>query len=201
MNKSMLTGLVIGAVVATAGGVIATNYSSWTHKQAEEPEAQTEEPQAKAEEPAFAQVLQVQALKRTVQTPREVCEDVPVTRQKPVQDQNKVVGTVAGALLGGVLGNQVGEGSGKKLAAVAGAVAGGYAGNQVQGNMQAKDTYTTTEQRCHTVTDSKQVVDGYEVTYRLGDKEDKVRMDHKPGQTIPVVDGQLVLNEQAGSQP
>jgi uncharacterized protein YcfJ len=181
MNKSMVTGLAIGAAVATAGGVIATNYGTWVDKQPEEPEV--------------AQVLHVETLKRTVQTPREVCEDVPVTRQKPVQDQHKVVGTVTGALLGGVLGNQVGAGSGKKLATVAGAVAGGYAGNKVQENMQANDTYTTTERRCHTVTDSLEVLDGYEVTYRLGETEGKVRMDHEPGDSIPVVDGQLVLDD------
>lgn len=180
MNKSMLTGLIIGAVVATAGGVIA-GYSTLINKQ--------------PDEPAFAEVLHVEALKRTVTTPREVCEDVPVTRQQPVKDQNKVVGTVAGALLGGVLGHQVGEGSGKKLATVAGAVAGGYTGNKVQGNMQANNTYTTSEQRCHTVTDSQEVVDGYEVTYRLGETEGKVRMDHDPGDTIPVVDGRLVLEK------
>jgi uncharacterized protein YcfJ len=180
MNKSLLTGLTIGAVVATAGGVVATNYSTWVKQ---------------PEEPTFAQVLHVKELKRAVQTPREVCEDVPVTRQKPVKDQNKVVGTVTGALLGGVLGHQVGEGSGKQLATVAGAVAGGYAGNKVQENMQTNDTYTTTDQRCHTVTDSRQVVDGYEVTYQLGETEGKVRMDHQPEDIIPVVNGQLVLDE------
>ena len=206
MNKSLLSGLVIGAVVATAGGVIATNYSTWTQKQPSEPEAQTEElqvqpeePQVQPEVPQFARVLHVETLRRTVQTPREVCEDVPVTRQKPVKDQNKVVGTVAGAVLGGVLGHQVGEGSGKKIATLAGAVAGGYAGNKVQGNMQDNDTYTTTERRCRTVTDSKELVDGYEVTYLLGDAEGKVRMDHDPGDTIPVEDGQLVLGENTGA--
>jgi uncharacterized protein YcfJ len=61
--------------------------------------------------------------------------------------------------------------------------------------MQANDTYTTTERRCHTVTDSQEVVDGYEVTYRLGETEGKVRMDREPGDSIPVVDGQLVLDD------
>jgi uncharacterized protein YcfJ len=179
MNKSMLTGLIIGAVVATAGGVIA-GYSALTNKQ--------------ADEPAFAEVLNVEAIKRTVQTPREVCEDVPVTRQQPVKDENKIVGTVAGAIIGGVLGNQVGGGSGKKLATVAGAAAGGYAGNKVQENMQANDTYTTTERQCQTVTDTHEVVEGYDVSYRLGDTEGRVRMDQDPGDRIPVVDGQLVLS-------
>jgi uncharacterized protein YcfJ len=186
MNKSMLIGLIIGAVVATAGGVIAS--LGVLNKGADE-EASDE-----VSEPAFAEVLHVEAIKRTVQTPREVCEDVPITRQKPVQDENKVAGTVAGAILGGVLGHQVGEGTGKKLATVAGAVAGGIAGNKVQENMQSKDTYTTTETQCRTVVDSHEVVDGYKVTYRLGETEGEVRMDRDPGERIPVENGQLVLN-------
>ena len=59
--------------------------------------------------------------------------------------------------------------------------------------MQAKDTYTTVERRCHTVTDTSQKVIGYDVTYRLGDKESTLRMDQRPGNRIPVENGQLVL--------
>jgi len=177
MDKSMLTGLVVGAVVATAGGVIA-GLNMLGEKQ-----------------PEYAEVLNVVEATETVQTPREVCEDVAVTRQAPVKDEHKILGTVTGAVIGGVLGNQVGGGTGKKLATVAGAAAGGYAGNKVQGNMQAKDTYTTTERRCHTVTDSSQKVIGYDVTYRLGDKEATVRMDQRPGNRIPVENGQLVLGQ------
>ena len=118
-----------------------------------------------------------------------------------MQDKNRILGTATGALLGGVLGNQVGEGSGKKLATVAGAVAGGYAGNKVQQNAQAKNTYTTTEQKCHTVIDTQEIVEGYQVSYRLGDKQGKVRMDQIPGDRIPVQDGQLVLNEPGKMTP
>ena len=92
-------------------------------------------------------------------------------------------------------GNQVGGGSGKKIATVAGAAAGGYAGNKVQGNMPDKDTYTTTERRCNTVTDSHENVVGYSVTYMLGDNDGKVRMDTEPGSRIPLDEnGQLVLD-------
>jgi uncharacterized protein YcfJ len=178
MNKSMLTGIVVGAVVATAGGVIA-GLNMLGDKV-----------------PAYAEVLNVVEATEPVQTPREVCQDVPVTRQAPVKDEHKILGTVAGAVLGGVLGNQVGGGTGKKIATVAGAAAGGYAGNKVQGNMQANDTYTTTERQCHTVTDTSQRVIGYDVTYRLGDKEETVRMDQRPsGDRIPVENGQLVLGQ------
>jgi uncharacterized protein YcfJ len=60
--------------------------------------------------------------------------------------------------------------------------------------MQANDTYTTTERQCQTVTDTHEVVEGYDVSYRLGDTEGRVRMDQDPGDRIPVVDGQLVLS-------
>ena len=62
------------------------------------------------------------------------------------------------------------------LATAAGAVAGGYAGNKVQGNLQAADTYTTTERRCQTVTDTTEKVVGYDVTYRIGTDEAVARL-------------------------
>jgi uncharacterized protein YcfJ len=177
MDKSMVVGLVIGATVATAGGVIGglTLMGEQT--------------------PGYAEVIKVVEATETVNTPREVCEDVPVTRKAPVKDEHKVLGTVAGAVIGGVLGNQVGGGSGKKLATVAGAAAGGYAGNRVQGNLQDADTYTTTERRCRTVTDSTERTVGYDVTYRLGEEESVVRMAQRPGDRIPVENGRLALPE------
>jgi hypothetical protein len=76
-----------------------------------------------------------------------------------------------------------------------------YAGNKVQQSMQSNDTYTTTERNCYTVTDSQQNVVGYDVSYRLGDKNGKVRMDHKPGDRIPVKNGQLVVETAGGAAP
>ncbi len=37
-------------------------------------------------------------------TPREVCTETTVTRQKPVKDKDRVLGTIAGAVVGGVVG-------------------------------------------------------------------------------------------------
>ncbi|HDY97924.1 MAG TPA: glycine zipper 2TM domain-containing protein [Pseudomonas sabulinigri] len=175
MNKSMLTGVLIGAAVATAGGAIA-GYTAFADKT-----------------PNQAEVLDVREIKETKSTPREVCNDVAVTRQKPVQDQHQVLGSVAGAVIGGVLGNQVGGGNGKKIATVAGAAAGGYAGNKTQERMQAGDTYTTTERRCDTAYDKHDEVVGYQVEYQIGEKTGSVRMDHDPGGSIPLKDGELVL--------
>jgi uncharacterized protein YcfJ len=184
MNSSMLKGLAIGAVLATAGGAIAGynmvggNLTS----------------SAVTAVPTHADVLNVVAATETFSVPREVCRDVAVTKQKPVKDEHQVVGTVAGAVIGGVIGNQIGGGSGKKIATVAGAVGGGYAGNKIQEHHQANNTYTTTESRCSTVSDSAERIVGYDVTYRIGDEQGKVRMDRDPGSQIPLVDGKLALN-------
>lgn len=181
MHKSMITGVVIGVVVATAGASIA-GFNVLGKKK-----------------PAFAEVLGVKEVTETVETPRQVCNDVPVTRQKPVQDQHRIVGTVTGALLGGVLGNQIGSGKSRKIATFAGAAAGGYAGNKVQENMQTNDTYTTMEQNCTTITDTYEKVTGYDVSYRLGEQEGKVFMDHPPGNRIQVQEGKLVLDAAPGA--
>lgn len=176
MNKSLLVGAVLGAVGVTAGGAVAT-YSLVSG-------------------PQYAEVLAVTPVNQTIKTPREVCNDVVVTRQKPVQDQHRIAGTAVGAVVGGLLGNQIGGGTGKKVATVAGAVGGGYAGNKVQEHMQNSDTYTTTETRCNTVTDVSEKLVGYDVKYQLDGKEGQVRMDRDPGTRIPVQDGQLVLSQQ-----
>lgn len=174
MNKSMLTGVVLGAAVVTAGGAIA-GY------------------QLLDREPKFAEVLDVQPLMETVKTPREVCREETVTHARQPKDQHRVAGTAIGAVVGGVLGSQIGSGSGRKVATVAGAAAGGYAGNRIQDRMQQGSTYTTTEQRCETVYDSHEKQVGYTVRYRLGKDEGSVETEHHPGERIPVQDGQLVL--------
>ena len=142
--------------------------------------------------PKFAEVVSVKEITETVVTPREHCEDVQVQHQAPVKDENRIAGTVAGGLAGGLLGSAVGGGKGKTLATVAGAAAGGYAGNQVQKNMQQKDVVTKTERRCKTLNDKSQKVVGYNVTYRLDNKDGVVRTTFKPGSTLPVKDGQVV---------
>ena len=146
----------------------------------------------------YAEVLAVTPINETVKTPREVCQDVTVTRQRPVQDQHQIAGTAIGAIAGGLLGNQVGGGTGKKIATVAGAVGGGYAGNKIQEGMQQRDTYTTTETRCNTVTDTSEKVIGYDVKYQIGDKVSQVRMDRDPGTQIPLSkEGELLLVQKA----
>jgi uncharacterized protein YcfJ len=178
MDKSLVTGLVIGAAVAAGAGAVAGL-------------------KLMNRGPAYAEVLNVTPLTKTIHTPRQECHDEQVTQKAPVKDEHQVLGTIAGAVIGGVVGHQIGGGSGRDIATVAGAAGGGYAGNRIQKNLQDRDTTTTTEQKCATVYDKSEKTVGFQVRYRLGGKEATVKMDHDPGQRIPVRDGQLDLSAPA----
>ena len=179
MNKSMIIGTILGVGVATAGGAIGSYHF--------------------LKEPNSAQVVKSVAITKQTKIPHQECHDKTVVHQRAVKDENRVAGKAIGAVLGGVLGHQVGGGNGKKVATVAGAVAGGYAGDRVQNNMQKNDTYTTVEQVCDTTYETREDITGYDVTYRVKDKEGTVRMSYDPGSEIPLKDGQLVLAPQSGS--
>jgi len=170
----MIKGMAVGGVaMVVLGAGAVTSYKTMT----------------KAE---FAEVVSVQDAFETVLTPREKCEDVQVQHQAPVKDEHRIAGSVVGGLAGGLLGSAVGGGKGKTLATVAGAAAGGYAGNQIQKGMQERDVVTKTEHRCKTVNEKLQKRVGYTVTYRLDGKEGVVQTSFRPGQTLPVKDGQVL---------
>ncbi|MFO1304840.1 MAG: glycine zipper 2TM domain-containing protein [Burkholderiales bacterium] len=143
--------------------------------------------------PKFAEVVSVKEAKETIKTPREVCEDVVVQKQAPVQDKNRVAGKVIGGVAGGVIGHQIGGGTGKTVATIAGAAGGAYVGNKVQKNAQERDVVSTTEKRCKTVEDVSEKLVGYDVAYKLDGKDGTIRMAYDPGKQIPVKDGQLVI--------
>lgn len=150
-----------------------------------------------AREPLYASVVRSEPIRETntVNTPREVCEDVVVQERLPERDGN-VGGTVAGALIGGIVGNQIGKGDGRKLATVAGAVAGGYAGREIDKRHEGGKVVNRTERQCHTVTGtstSERTV-GWNVTYRKPDgSTSQMRMDSKPGTRIALGDGSKIV--------
>lgn len=176
MNKSMLLSSVLGAVVLTAGGAYAT-YSLLAG-------------------PGYAEVVAVKQVKETIKTPRQECQDVVVTKRKPVKDEQRIVGSAVGAVVGGLLGNQVGGGTGKKIATVAGAVGGGYAGNKAQEHIQQNNTYAATERRCTTEYEISEKVAGYDVSYELNGQVRTVRMDEDPGRRLQLDDqGRVILTQ------
>ena len=88
MNRSLALGTMIGAAVVTAGGA-AAGYRAYRTAHS-------------------AAVISVTETYKTVRTPRQECHDEQVTRTKPAQDSNRLVGTGIGAVVGGLLGNQIG---------------------------------------------------------------------------------------------
>ena len=130
MNKSLITGLIVGGVAVTAVGAYA-GYQTMDNRNS-------------------AQVLNVEPMTRTIKTARQVCDDVVVSTESPTNDPKRVTGAVMGAVVGGVLGNQIGGGTGQTVATVAGAAAGGYAGSKIQKHMQDGNTTQSGEQQCRT---------------------------------------------------
>ena len=147
------------------------------------------------EAPSSATITRVEPIMKTIETPREVCKNYTTTQQKAVKDKHQVAGTATGAAVGGVLGNQVGQGRGKSVATATGAVVGGLLGNKAQENYQVNNRETVVRTQCDTVVDRSEKVDGYLVHYDIGGQQGSLRMDQAPtGTSIPIVNGQLVLN-------
>jgi len=144
-------------------------------------------------EPKYARVVSAEPQTRTLSEPREVCKDVEVVQQAPVKDKHQVAGSVIGGVIGGVIGNQIGDGDGRKIAKIAGALGGAYAGNKVQERIQESRTVTTTEKKCETVYESREVPDGYRVTYQWDGGTRTVHMENNPGERLPIRNGEVVL--------
>jgi len=174
MNRHLVIGCVLGAAAATAiGGMAATGVFPFGE---------------------HAEVVAVEPLMKSVSTPREVCGEELVTYRKEAKDKHQITGTIAGAVIGGVLGSKIGGGSGKDIATAGGAVAGGYAGNKIQEKIQDGNTEQRVEQVCQTVYDTREIQQGFEVTYRYEGQEHVVQMDHDPGARIALENGKPRLD-------
>lgn len=175
MDKSLLKGMVIGGVAMVALAVVGVGgYKAFS-------------------QPKFADVVAVKEITETIVTPREECRNVAVQKRAPVSDPARITGTVIGGVAGGVLGNQIGSGAGNTVATIMGAAGGAYVGNQLQGSMQKSDVVTSTKRSCTTVYDKSQKLVGYDVTYRLKDSEGVVRTSFRPGATLPVEKGKVII--------
>jgi uncharacterized protein YcfJ len=118
-------------------------------------------------------------------------------------------GAVLGAIVGGVVGRQFGNSSGgRDRGTVAGAVVGGLIGNGIESsnntasaqspsyaqgvqpatNYQSAPVQTGTRpvERCRTVSDTREQISGYNVTYRYGNQQYTTRLPYDPGQTLRV---------------
>lgn len=210
MNKNLIIGLCVGGLMATAGGAIALRDSSpkmadivsvtpiTAGMEQQYAEVTHVEEHIDPNAPRFAVVTDTRAI-LVAGRDEEICENVVVAHQAPIKDEHQIAGTAAGAIVGGVLGNQVGGGNGKKAATAAGAIVGGLIGKNVQSKHQGNQTYQTTERQCR-IERGADRISGYDVTYRLDEVSNVVRLAYKPGSHLPVVNGQLITDKTEVSQ-
>ena len=164
MNRSMVTGIVVGASIAVAGAVMASyvmrDDTAAESEAVEVAATDTTMPSTEASASSGATASndvpapapEPVAAAPAPSAPQEECWDEEVTHTKDAVDDKHIAGTVIGAVVGGAIGHQFGGGSGKTLATAAGAAAGGYGGNRAQKAIQDKsNTYTTVERRCRPV--------------------------------------------------
>lgn len=92
-------------------------------------------------------------------------------------------GAAVGGVAGALLGSQIGGGSGNKAATAAGGIVGAVVGDRVANPEQPR-----TEQggRCRQVESSREVIRGYNVTYRYNDRDITTTLPYQPGSTIRV---------------
>jgi uncharacterized protein YcfJ len=152
-----------------------------------------------ASQPEYAQVVRVEPVTKAVTVTGQECRNARVTKKKPATDANRLTGTVIGGMVGGVIGHQFGSGGGRILATVAGAPGGD--GDQIRKAGQDKNAVAPDGRDCKMVSRTENQVVAYDVRYRFDGKLGTIRMDHAPGQRIPVRDGKFVLSEESEKQP
>lgn len=188
MNKTVITVLVAalvgGAAVAAYQNLPLGDYAEIVRV---EPITETVA--------VSGQVIEAVPLVETRSGPREVCEEQAVSYQEQPKDPNRIAGTAIGAVVGGLIGNQIGGGSGKKIATVAGAAGGAYAGRKVQGNRQEANAETVTrmETVCQTITETRDEIVGYDVTYQVDGETGTRRTSKKPGATVSLGNKEQVV--------
>lgn len=154
-----------------------------------------------------ARVVASKAVYQRVSEPRQECwtETVSstgtVTRSAPVEEHS-IGGALLGGVIGGVVGSQIGQGNGSTVATGAGAIAGAIIGDRIanknaQQQAQTEQVPQTREERhCRQVDNFRDVISGYDVTYRYNGHDITTRMASQPGNTVRV--GISVLSGDAG---
>jgi uncharacterized protein YcfJ len=171
MNKSVLTGLVAGIGVATAGGVAGfTLLGKQTPAEQEvamitPAPAQVEvapavtpaaapapQPVAAAQPAAPKPAARPRPAAQPVQAaapPAEECWDEEVAVTDAPKDEHAIAGTAIGAVVGGAIGKEAHD---SDLSTAAGAAAGAFIGRRLQRraqeNHEAERTTTQTVHRC-----------------------------------------------------
>ncbi len=109
-------------------------------------------------------------------------------------DSNRsATGSVVGGVAGALLGSQIGGGTGNKAATAVGGIAGVVIGDRVANPDQPR---TEQVERCRQVDATREVIKGYNVTYRYNGQDITTTLPYKPGSTVRV--GVSLIDDQQG---
>ena len=99
-------------------------------------------------------------------------------------DSNRsMAGAAVGGIAGAIVGKQVGQGNGNAVATAAGAIGGAMVGDRIDNRQVAQGGSV---QRCRTVESMREVVRGYDVVYRYGDRDIRTTLPYDPGRSVRV---------------
>ena len=158
-----------------------------------------------------AKVISSTPILERVSEPRQECWNETVsstgtiTKSAPVEEHS-IGGALLGGVIGGVVGSQVGQGTGNTVATGAGAIAGAIIGDRVANQNASQQTQTTQEvpqtreeRRCRQVENYREVIRGYNVTYRYNGRDVTARLPYQPGDTVQVSVGVVGDTGSSGS--
>jgi uncharacterized protein YcfJ len=94
-------------------------------------------------------------------------------------------GSLLGGIMGGILGHQVGGGNGNTAATAVGAAIGAMVGDRME-NPTSSQAHEQTVKRCRQVENYREVVRGYNVTYRYNGRDITTRLPYDPGSSVQV---------------
>lgn len=113
--------------------------------------------------------------------------------------RNNMPGSIIGALAGGLLGSTVGKGNGRVAAAAVAAATGAVVGGQWN-NGNRYERYPQQVERCRTNNHYRQVMNGYDVRYRLQGRDFQTRLPYDPGRWVMLNANMTVAQDQSGER-
>lgn len=131
-----------------------------------------------------ADVLSAVPVYENVAAPLQQCWTESVTSYEAPARSG--AGGLIGGVAGGLLGAQVGKGNGRIAAAAAGAAIGAIIGDRMSERHAYAEPVTRHVERCRVSESYRQVLAGYEVTYRYRGRIASVMLPYDPGPSVRI---------------
>jgi len=148
-----------------------------------------------------ARVVSSTPIYESINEPRRECWTETVGHEtRSYRDGNNTGSTVIGAIAGGLLGSTVGKGNGKVAAAAVGAATGAVVGSRWNDGGTRYESRPRQVEQCRVQDNYRQVLSGYDVRYRFGDREYNTRLPYDPGKWLSLNVSFSVADDQRGGR-